>query len=97
LWQCEAFAVDFFENNIAAATEKSFSDFFAEANRIVSLARFAEDLGSVGVGHESVEENAAILHFCKRSNRDLAAASEFVEEGALAGGAGAGGSVVKKG
>jgi hypothetical protein len=29
LRQSEAFAVDFFENNIAASTEKGFADFFA--------------------------------------------------------------------
>jgi hypothetical protein len=29
LRECEAFTVDFIENNIAAPTEKDFADFFA--------------------------------------------------------------------
>ena len=29
LRQRKAFAIDFFENNIAAATQKSFADFFS--------------------------------------------------------------------
>ena len=59
LRQSKAFAVNFFENNIAASTEKRFADFFAQAHGIVALAGFAQNFGSIGTGYERVQANAA--------------------------------------
>jgi len=101
LRQRKAFAVNFFENNIAASTEKGFTDLFAQAHGIVALAGFAQNFGSIGMGYERVQTNPATFSpacddFGKGSDRNLAAAAEFVEQSTLAGGGGAGGGVIEK-
>jgi hypothetical protein len=96
LRQSEPFAVDLFENNIAASAEKCFADFFSEAHGIGALASFAQNLGSIGMGYERVEANAASVYFGESSDGHLAAAAEFTEQGALARGGSAGGSIIEK-
>ena len=49
------------------------------------------------MSHERIQANAASVHFCESSDRNLASAAEFVEQRALASGRGAGGGVVQKG
>ena len=59
LRQSKTFAVDFFENNIAASAEKGFANFFAQAHGIIALAGFAQNFGSIGMGYERVQTDAA--------------------------------------
>src|ERR1017187_9119527 len=96
LRQRKAFPVNFFENNITASAEKSLANFFAQAHGIVALAGFAQNFGSVGMGYERIQANAASHNFGEGADGNLAAAAEFVEQGALAGGGDASGSVVEK-
>src|ERR1035438_10180872 len=42
LRQCKTFSVDFFENNIAASSEKSFANFFAQTYGFIAFASFAQ-------------------------------------------------------
>ena len=79
LRQCKSFPVNFFENNIAAPAKKSFANLFAQAHRIVTVTRFAQNFCSVGMRHESVQMNAATRHFSKSSNRNLAASAQLIE------------------
>jgi hypothetical protein len=96
LRQSKSFAVNFFENNIAAATQKGLADLFSEAHGIIPIARFAQNFCSVGMGYESVQMNAAVLYFRESSDGNLATAAEFIEQRPLAGGGSAGGSVIEK-
>jgi hypothetical protein len=94
--QSESFAIDLFENNIAASAEKCFADFFSETHGIGALASFAQNPGSIGMGYEGVQANAVSAHFGKSSDGHLASAAEFAEQSALARGGGAGGSIIEK-
>jgi hypothetical protein len=49
LWQREAGSVDLFKYRISAAAEEGFADLITESYRIVALAGFSENLGSVRV------------------------------------------------
>src|SRR4029077_16232200 len=96
LWHNETFAVDLVENNIATSTKKGFANFFAQAHRIITLAGFAQNFFSIGMGHERAQANAAFLYFGERSDGNLATAAEFAEQGTLTGGGGAGGAIIEK-
>src|SRR5208282_2953078 len=49
------------------------------------------------MGHKPVQANAPSSYFSESSDGNLAAATEFIEQGALAGSGGAGGAIVEKG
>jgi hypothetical protein len=96
LRQRKTFAVNFFENNIATSTEKGFTDFLSQTHRVVAYSGFPQDLGSIGMSYQPVQTNAAVYGFGEGSDGNLAAAAEFVEQGALASGSGARGRIIEK-
>jgi hypothetical protein len=49
LGQRETFAVDLFENHIAASTQKNFGYFFPQLHGIISLPGFAQNFGAIRV------------------------------------------------
>jgi hypothetical protein len=98
----DAAAVDSFKDFVAAAAEQHFADGVAQLFGIVevAVARFAENLRAIGIGDDAFEMQlaAAVIfaNFGEGTDRDLAASAKSVEERALAGGGGAGGSVVQE-
>src|SRR3981081_1894148 len=96
LRQRETFAVDFFENNIAAASEKGLADFFAQAHGIIAFAALTQNFCSVRMRYERAQANAAFLYLGERSYGNLATTAEFAEQGTLTGGGGTGGGVIEK-
>ena len=85
----ETFAVDFFENNIAASAEKGLADFFAQAYGIIALSGLAQNFCSIGTRYDCVQVNVTSLYFGEGPDGDLTAAAEFAEQGTLADGGGA--------
>jgi hypothetical protein len=92
----KAFAVDFFENNIAAPAQKCFAYFFTQQHCIVTIARFAENSRPIRMRDEAVQTNARSRHFGESANRNLASATEFIQQRAFASDSGSSSGIVKK-
>src|ERR1039458_1211859 len=94
----QAAAVNGFEDFIAAAAEQRFPYRIAQCSGVVeiAIARLAQQFRAVGVGDDGFEVQFSIPHCSERSNGDLAASAEAVEQRSLASSGGAGGSIVQK-
>ncbi len=98
LRQGKAFAVDFFENNIAAPTQQGLAHFLAELHWIIALSNLSQNFRSIWMRHQSVQSNACLpLTSANAPIGHLATAAQFVQQRAFAGGGGARGSIIQKG
>src|ERR1700745_298602 len=92
----DAASVDFFEDGVAASAQQGFADCAAQCFRIVSIARLAQDLRAIRVGDNSIKMQAAIPNLSRGADGNLATSTQFVQQGALTSGGGAGIGVVGK-
>src|SRR5581483_6882785 len=92
-----ALAVNFVKDRVAPALKQGVPDRFAEPHRIISVARFPQNLAAVRMSNDSFQVQLAVAHLGKSADRNLAAATEPVEKWALARGSRAGRSVVEEG
>src|SRR6202030_4247942 len=88
--------VDSCEDGVTTTFQKGCAGFVADFFWIVPVAGVAQELGTVGVSDDRFQVKPAIFHFCESADGNLAASTETVEQGALAGGGGAGVGVIQK-
>jgi hypothetical protein len=94
----QAAAVDGFEDLVATALQQCgagvVAELFGVFNR--SVARIAEQFGTIGIGDEGFEVQLAVAHFREGADGDLAASAQAVEQGAFASCSRAGRGIVQE-
>src|SRR5581483_7107992 len=88
---------NFVKDHVAPALKQGVPDRFAESHRIISVARFPQNLAAVRMRDNSFQVQLAVAHLGKSADRNLAAATQLVQQCALACGSRTGRSVVEKG
>src|SRR5581483_9611789 len=69
-----------FENGISAATQQRIANLLAERMGIDAIAGLAQHLRSVRIGDYSLQVHASVPHFGERSDGNLAASTEFIQQ-----------------
>src|SRR5260370_5305871 len=77
--------INFLQNGVTTTAQQSFADGLSQCDGIMAIARFAQQLRSVGVGNDGFQMQHALPHFRDSADGYLTASAEFVQQCALAG------------
>src|SRR5208283_1310036 len=81
--------INILENLGCAEPQQRFTNPLPQSHRVATTLLFAQDFRSIRSCHNRSQAQRAAVHFGKRSDGNLASASQLVQQGALAGRRGA--------